>query len=109
MPLHNETEGASNHLKDRRNKLQQIVDVIEECQKKPLLKSHIMGKATLGWAATKELIIKMVEIGLLETIETRKHIYYKPTQKGTYILLKIREIEAMIDPSKPQPLGSNRP
>jgi predicted transcriptional regulator len=96
-------------MKERRNKLQTIADVLEESKRPNCRYSHIMYGANLNTKSTNKYLDILLKSRLLEKEKDGK--YYDHTNKGINFLFKyykskkdpeiLKELENMILPVEP--------
>ena len=88
----NDPLGGSRIRRDR----SLIIDEILEIAKEGVLKTQIMYRANLSFAQLHEYLSLLLNLNLLEALETTGRTIYKTTDKGLRYLQSYREIRELL-------------
>ena len=84
----------------KRSRLEMYLDVLEKISQGISKPTNIMYKCNLSWRPLQEILGLLIEKGLIEEVELENHKYYKATEKGERILLYLRKIIQMLNPTR---------
>ena len=88
--------GSSRKRRDRLFIMAEILDVARE----GTLKTQVMYRANLSFAQLNEYLSLLLDLNLLEAIETPEKTIYKTTRKGLRYLRSYREIRELLKKGK---------
>jgi len=86
--------------KHRRSKLEQIINILEVCEREPLIFTWVVYKTGLNADRTKKILKLLVDRGLIKEIPFGyKKLRYKywTTESGRDLLRKYREFRSFLE------------